>query len=157
MWGQQGQGFGQGYGQGFNQQGSSQIIGGNGGGPGEFTGPNYSLIGVRGKAGDAVDRLQFLFVDISTGQCVESPILGGAGGAPFEFVAPAGQWIDKIRTKSGNYLLSLTFETNAGVSSPKIGNGAGKEDFINLSGKRITGVKWRSGSLVDNLQFHYST
>jgi hypothetical protein len=93
MWG--GQGFNQGQG-GFNQQGSNQgfnqgfnqiqpspFYGGNGGGPGEHKGPNFSLIGVRGKAGSAIDRIQFLFVDINTGQCVETPAVGGAGGGPF--------------------------------------------------------------------------
>jgi len=106
MWGQS-QGFNQG--QGFNQIASSPFYGGNGGGPGEFQGPNYSLIGVRGRHGGSVDALQFLFVDINTGQCVESPSFGGTGGGPFEFVAPPGQWIDKVRVKHGQYLMHITF------------------------------------------------
>jgi len=81
----QGQGFNQGFnqGQGFNQIQPSAYYGGNGGAPGEHKGPNYSLIGVRGRAGGAVDRLQFLFVDVITGQCVETPGIGGNGGNAF--------------------------------------------------------------------------
>ena len=81
----QGQGFNQGFnqGQGFNQIQPSAYYGGNGGVPGEHKGPNYSLIGVRGRAGGAVDRLQFLFVDVITGQCVETPGIGGNGGNAF--------------------------------------------------------------------------
>jgi len=90
MWGGQGfnqgqGGFNQGFnqGQGFNQIQTSPHYGGNGGGPGEHKGPNFSLIGIRGKAGSCIDKLQLLFVDVNTGQCVETPEFGGNGGGPF--------------------------------------------------------------------------
>jgi len=152
MWGQS-QGFNQG------QVQPSPVFGGTGGNPGELSNPNYSLIAVRGRHGGAVDSLQFLFVDITTGQCVESPVLGGQGGVPFEFSAPQGQWIDKISLKYHSIITSITFQTNLGVSSGKVGAGGGngKEETLNLAGKRITGVKWRSGTLIDSLQFFYSS
>lgn len=85
MWGQQG---GQTY--------WSDYIGGNGGGPQEFTGQSYSLVGARGKSGASVDCIQFLFKDINTGQFVETGRWGGNGGGDWIFQAPVGQWIDKV-------------------------------------------------------------
>ena len=87
MWGQQG---GQSY--------WSDYIGGNGGGPKEFIGQNYSLVAVRGRFGAAVDAIQFLFKDINTGQFFETGMWGGSGGGDFIFQAPVGQWIDRIIT-----------------------------------------------------------
>ena len=51
MWGQGQQGY------------WSDYCGGQGGKPDEFVG-KYSLVGVRGRSGADIDRLQFLFVDI---------------------------------------------------------------------------------------------
>jgi hypothetical protein len=95
--------------QGFNQPVKSPWYGGLGGVPGEFKGPNYSLIAVRGRNGSLVDNLQFLFVDIHTGQCVETPVLGGKGGSKFEFQCLPGEWISKIHLATGQYLTSIKF------------------------------------------------
>ena len=114
------------------------------------------MIGVRGRCGASIDRFQFLFVDINSGQCVETPAVGGNGGGSFEFICPPGQWIDKIRVRFDKFLQSLQFETNTGLVSAQYGGNHGKSDYLNVSGKRISGVSWRSGSLVDGVQFFYT-
>lgn len=49
------------------------ITGGVGGSPFEFGGPQYSLIGVRGRYGAFIDGLQFRFVDEKTGTNFDTP------------------------------------------------------------------------------------
>ena len=61
--------------QGGQQQGGqrkeSNHFGGYGGGGVDFTqNPNLSLVGARGKYGELIDNIQFLFVDITTHQYV---------------------------------------------------------------------------------------
>lgn len=56
---------------------TSQHMGGHGGHHHEFNQPNLCLVGIRGRSGAAIDQLQFLFVDINTGQHIESPPYGG--------------------------------------------------------------------------------
>ena len=73
---------------------ASGQFGGNGGGPFDFVRPTLSLVGVRGKAGASIDQIQFLFVDVNTGQFAETPRWGGNGGGHFEWQAPIGEWID---------------------------------------------------------------
>ena len=82
------------YGQGQPQL--SQCIGGHGGSHHQFMQPNYSLVAVRGRCGGAIDQVQFLFIDINSGQFHESGRYGGNGGNAFEFQAPPGAWIDRI-------------------------------------------------------------
>ena len=55
------------YHQGGNYQ-FSEHFGGHGGHKQEFMRPNLSLVGVKGRCGDSLDAIQFLFVDINTGQ-----------------------------------------------------------------------------------------
>jgi len=44
------------------------------------------------------------------------------------------------------------------VSSNKFGGHEGnRENYLNVSGKRITGASWRAGGLVDGIQFHYTS
>lgn len=146
--------WGQGQGQGFNQGLTwSQTFGGNGGGPAEFAGPNYSLIAARGKGGGSMDSVQFLFVDVTTGQCVETPRWGGLGGGDWAFQAPPGQWIDKIYVISNNLVNALTFETNMGVRSAKFGGTNGQQGQLVATGKRISGVRVRCGTLIDQISF----
>ena len=49
----------------------SEWAGGQGGNPTDFSGnPNLCLVAVRGRCGELVDNLQFLFLDVNTGQYV---------------------------------------------------------------------------------------
>ena len=93
---------------GGNIQWSDQM-GGNGGSPGQFIRDNLCLVGVRGRTGAAVDQLQFLFIDINTGQHCETQAWGGNGGRPFTYQAPQGQWIDKVTCNFSQYLNSIEF------------------------------------------------
>jgi hypothetical protein len=69
---------------------------------------NYSLVGVRGRFGDVLDSIQFLFIDITTGQYHESPKLGGNGGEfPFNWQCTMGQWIDKVHIRCGGLVDAL--------------------------------------------------
>ena len=97
------------YGQG--QPMLSDCIGGHGGSQHQFMQPTYSLIGVRGKCGGLIDNIQFLFVDINTGQFAESGRYGGNGGNHFEYIAPHGAWIDsvKVTSSNNNMISSLEF------------------------------------------------
>ena len=55
----------------YNQQGNYQFsehYGGYGDTSEEYLQPNLSLVGVKGHCGTAIDRIQFLFVDINSGQ-----------------------------------------------------------------------------------------
>jgi hypothetical protein len=58
----------------------SRLFGGQGGVKDEFIQPNLNLVAVRGKAGDHIDSIQILFMDVKTGNYVETPIWGGKGG-----------------------------------------------------------------------------
>ena len=42
------------------------------------------------------------------------------------------------------------------MASGRYGGKDGKKDYLNLTGKRITGVSWKAGSLVDGIQFFYT-
>ena len=48
---------------------------------------------------------------------------------------------------------AIQFETNKGFKSPKYGGNAGKVHIIDAGGKRICGVRGRSGMLIDQLSF----
>jgi hypothetical protein len=132
----------------------SNHFGGQGGGTAEFAQPNLSLVAVRGRCGAALDQIQFLFVDINSGQYVESPRWGGTGGGEFIYQAPPGQWIDNIEVNSDNFIQGIQFTTNQGDRSKKFGGNAGSRGTFHVQGKRITGVFCRYGALVDGLQFY---
>lgn len=145
MWGQQG-----------GQTQWSQVFGGSGGSAHDHVGQTWSLVGVRGKSGALVDQLQFLFVDINTGQFTQSPRWGGNGGDHFTFQAPVGQWIDRIsvRYAEGNCpLVAIQMETNTGMQSGWKGGVGGQQADINAKGRRITGVQVRSGGKIDAVGF----
>ncbi|MCB0369468.1 MAG: hypothetical protein KDD45_08470 [Bdellovibrionales bacterium] len=84
-------------------------MGGNGGTPYEFVKPNLSLVGARGRKGAALDAIQFLFIDIDSGQFVESEGKGGKGGTEWMFVSPPGQWITKIVLSHDKIIQSIMF------------------------------------------------
>ena len=124
----------------------SEWVGGQGGYPTDFSGnPNLCLVAVRGRCAQLVDNLQFLFLNINTGQYVESPVCGKNGGSEFIYQAPAGQWIDQVITYNNEYLQAVEFVTNAGDRSPKFGKKASNRKDHNMKGRRITGVRIRSG------------
>ena len=136
MWGQ-GQ---QGGNQGFGQLTKSDHFGGMGGAFSDFgQNSNLSLVAVRGGAGSLIDRVQFLFIDINTGQYVESPVYGGQGGAPFMYQAPPGQYITDIWVTHGALVNRLRFGTNQGVTSDTYGNDDANHGHFHTNG-RITGV-----------------
>ena len=58
----------------------SEWVGGQGGEPTDFSGnPNLCLVAVRGRCAQLVDNLQFLFLNVNTGQYIESPVCGRNG------------------------------------------------------------------------------
>lgn len=119
----------------------------------ELIQPSLSLVGCRGRCGALIDQIQFLFVDINTGQYIETPRWGGQGGGEFEFQAPAGQWIDHIHVSHGEHVNSIKLITNQGMESQSFGgNGPNQRDY-DVRGKRITGIKCRCGGLVDAVTF----
>ena len=66
-------------------------FGGKGGSAVDFTqNSNLSLMAVRGRQGQFLDQIQFLFEDSNTGQYIESPKCGGKGGSEWMFQAPPG-------------------------------------------------------------------
>ena len=58
----------------------SPIYGGSEGESFMFGDDRLALIGVKGRAGDLVNQLQFLFVDLENGQFHSTPPVGGGGG-----------------------------------------------------------------------------
>ena len=114
---------------------------------------NLCLVGARGRSGDSIDQVQFLFRDIQTGQFVESGRYGGRGGRAWCYQAPPGQWIDKIWVEYTGFVKSLKFGTNQGAISPEHGGHGPGTGYFDVSGKRITGAIVRCGGLVDALTF----
>ena len=84
---------------------------------------NLSLVAVRGKAGACLDSIQFLFVDTTNGQYVESPRFGGLGGNEFMYQAPPGQWITKVWFNVGGVINGVKFGTKQGEVSDHYGGG----------------------------------
>lgn len=111
------------------------------------------MVAVRGRSGAAVDHLQFLFVDVNTGQYVESQRFGGGGGSEFLYQAPPGQYINKVYASYGNTLNLISFETNLGDKSRQFGQPGPRQGQFIVQGKRITGVRVRYGNLIDKVQF----
>ena len=143
----------------FGNVQSSQPVGGNGGVAHEFGQPNYSLVAIRGRCGGAIDALQCLFVDINTGQFVESGRYGGNGGGDFEYPAPPGAWIDCIRcTTRSNVVASIQVQSSNGDMSREFGDSKNPQGQgeCNAKGGRICGLKVRCGSLLDNVSFQYT-
>jgi hypothetical protein len=112
-------------------------------------------VAVRGRCGSVIDSLQFLFVDVSNGQYVESPKIGGPGGANEIFYqAPPGQYIDKVYAVHGSLLTQIRFESNQGDRSKNFGSdGAEHSGQFVVQGKRITGFRARCGAVMDSIQF----
>ena len=132
----------------------SQRFGGGGGSEHHFVqSMNLCLVGVKGRSGDSIDQIQFLFRDITTGQFMESRAYGGRGGRPWCYQAPPGQWIDKIWFQQTAFLKSVKFGTNLGVVSNEYGSNGHRSGYYDVSGRRITGVITRCGGLVDAVTF----
>lgn len=91
------------------EDGWSHICGGVEGKPFEFLNLRYMLVGIRGRNGQFIHSLQFLFVDTQTGQFQETPEVGGQGGQMFTVTCPTGQYITKVFIWSGNVIDAVQF------------------------------------------------
>ena len=136
--------------------GWSHICGGLGGHPFEFVNTNYQLVGVKGKAANYVNQLQFLFRDAHTGQFQTTPAVGKPMGHDFVVECPPGQWISKVHVFSGSVIDALQFETNSGMKTAKFGGQGGKEYVVETKGKKICGVKGKVSNHIEQLCFGIS-
>jgi hypothetical protein len=144
----------------INAKGTSgwdKICGGAEGTSFEYHNEDYCLVGVKGRAGQYINELQFLFsVHKGEASYQRSPTVGGDGGQQFLFETPAGEWIEKVHIWYGDKVEALQFETNGGKISEKFGGPGGKEHITGTPGKVITGVKGRSAVCIDQICFALS-
>jgi hypothetical protein len=141
----------------YGQMRQSGHMGGHGGGLNDFVQPTLSLVGAKGRCGASLDQIQFLFVDINSGQYFETPAWGGNGGGQWIYQAPPGQWIDRVEVTWNDYVQGVTFTSNGGDKSRRFGGNGRQRETFHAQGQRITGVQCRAGALVDALVFFASS
>ena len=106
--------------------------GGNGGGSFEWRNDHaiYKLREVHITTGGAVDTFKMVFYHGE--QKIESPVFGHPGPHNVSWIVPEGEYITQIIVYSGNLVDSLTFVTNKGTTSPRMGGNGGGKHVIDI-------------------------
>ena len=109
-----------------------------------------------GKNRNVIVGIQVLYQDVTTGALVLGEQHGGAAGADVKqaiFVLKAGEFITQISGRFGQFVDSLTVETNLGARYGRYGGLGGFEDyeFPPTSTDEIVGFLGKSGTLIDSI------
>ena len=126
---------------------------------GRFLGYDVTLFEAFGVAHSISDRRDEA-IEVMPDRCLsplaKSALQAQAGDAePKALPVTIGQWIDQVITYNNQCLQAVEFVTNAGDRSPKFGKQASNRREHNMKGKRITGVRVRSGDIIDGISFGY--
>ena len=128
--------------------------GGTGGSAFELTCPDGSLAtGIIGRSGALIDSL-----GLKCGE-TQSLVYGGSGGSSFESICPGGEYLTGLEVKTGYsgqilVIASIIPYCDGQLYYPRIG-GDTLSASIKIacpSGYAITGLKGRSGALVDSIE-----
>lgn len=127
-------------------------FGGFGGEFTEFYSNDWYFTRVRGRSGDWIDQISFDFENRSTGELETIYEYGGEGGEPFDWSLPEGENITKISVWAvqNQFVHGLEFSLEGGDAA-MIGKQTGQKFEIDLTGKKLSGFRLRSGAYVDQI------
>ena len=140
------------------QTGSTQVAGGSGGSAFSDPAPQQGarILEVRVRVGEQVDSVQFLY-GLPNGSSYEGPRHGGGGGTLNTFRLDSDEYLVGISGRSGDFIDSISFQTNK-RTSPVFGGRGGSRDY-NLQvpeGNQATGFTGRSGNYLDAIGLTYA-
>ncbi len=112
---------------------------------------------VRVRSGNVIDSIQAVYT-LADGRLVEGPIHGGRGGSRSVFYLDSDEYITGFSGRSGDYIDSLTIQTNKRTSQVFGGRGGNKAFNVNVpAGARAVGFAGRSGEYLDAIGLTYTT
>jgi hypothetical protein len=138
--------------------GQTQIAGGNGGNAfSDRSIPLGAIISeIRVGAGKNIDSIQAVYV-LKDGRTLEGPVHGGRGGNFNVFRLNPGEYITGLSGRYGEYIDSLSIQTNQRVS-PVFGGLGGSRNFsISIpQGNMLVSLAGRSGERLDSISLYYA-
>lgn len=122
-------------------------VGGSGGNPFQFSCPSGSYVtAMQGRAGSQLDAIQ-----VSCQGGMKSPVYGGGGGDPWGVGGPSG--FSAVGIYADDKVNGIAIQPMNGAALAEGTQSGGKTLSVGCGSKRITGIRGRSGSMVDNLGF----
>jgi hypothetical protein len=139
--------------------GQTEIAGGNRGSV--FSDSNIpmgaKISEIRVRAGKNIDSIQAVYV-LQDGRTLEGPLHGGRGGNLNIFKLNPNEYITGISGRFGDYIDSLSIQTNQ-RSSPVFGGSGGSGNFAITvpSGNMAVSLSGRSGEYLDAIRLNYAS
>ena len=111
---------------------------------------------VRVRAGNTIDSIQAVYT-LQDGRLLEGPIHGGGGGSPNVFRLDTNEYITGLSGRYGEYIDSLSIQTNMRTSQVFGGRGGSQTFGAKVpAGNRAIGFLGRSGEYLDAIGLLYA-